>query len=244
MIYKSIYKESVDQLNPSPELIEKIKSGKEKKLIMYSKKKVAVLAVVACMALGTTVFAAGKITGFVSWSSPASESADYNSVAEYAETNGLQADIPETLSNGYGFDSSNVGGTKAVDDAGNTVAEGDKLQVTYRKEGGSDIYLYVSSVFEEEYRDEATESRYVNGVMVYYSKDTYKFVPTDYEYTEEDKENEKGAHFYISYGSDEVEIQNVDSIFFEIGGKNYNLMSWDCDMSADDWFSLAEDFIK
>ena len=97
---------------------------------------------------------------------------------------------------------------------------------------------------EADNRSNATESREINGVTVYYNKDVYKFVPTDYEKTDKDTQYEAAGHFYISYGSEKVENRVLDSIVFEANGKSYNLISFDNNMSVDEWFAMAEDFIK
>lgn len=244
MNYKNIYKEAVNELNPSPELINEIKTGKENKIVKFSKKKIAVVAAVACMAVGTTAFAAGHIVTYMMEGSLDTVSTDYNSVGDFVENEKMDMTIPEKLSNGYEFSTSNVDSMKGLDEAGNTMGEGDVLQVTYKKADSSNLDLYVNPVLEADDHSNATESREINGVTVYFNKDAYKFVPTDYEKTDEDKQNEAAGHFYISYGSEKVENQVLESIVFEADGKSYNLISFDNNMSVDEWFAMAEDFIK
>ena len=50
----------------------------------------------------------------------------------------------------------------------------------------------------------------VDGTTVYTMEDTYKFVPPDYEMTEQDKEDEASGKYIFSYGTDEVKYQNVN----------------------------------
>lgn len=244
--YENLYKKAVDELNPSPELILKIKEGRTRKVVQFSKKKIAVLVAVACMIAGTTAFAAGPITSLISWSSPWSESTDYRTVCEYAEKADLKASIPKVLSNGYEFTSSNIGRVKGVDNDGNTLASGEKFQVTYKKENAPDLSFYVDPVFETENHEQSVESRELGGIEVYYNEDTYKCVPADYELTKEDKENMEKPHYYISSGSDQEQVENktLQSIVFVIDGKNYSLLSWDNELSAEEWFAMAEEFVK
>ena len=171
-------------------------------------------------------------------------STDTQAIKYFAEKNDIKAAIPESLSTGYTFSNSNTGGMKGEDDNGNPVAKGETFMVTYSKEGAPDLYLNVDPIFQAEDYSDATEVREINGVTVYYNKDTYKFVPTDYEYSEEDKANEEAGHFYVSYGSDEVKVQSVDSILFELDGKSYDLLSFDNSMSVDEWFAMAEEIIE
>lgn len=244
MNYKEIYKEAVNELNPSPELVNKIKMDKEHKMIKFNKKKIAVVAAIACMTIGTSVFAAGHISSYVAWSNPTTENNDFSIVNETSEKMGINVNIPEKLNNGYSFKNSNFGGIKALDDDGNTLAKGKKFEITYEKNGCPDIYIDIDPAFEAEDNTISTQSKEINGVTVYYNKDTYKFVPTDYVLTDEDQANLDKPHYYLSYGSDEVEIKIIDSICFQIEDKNYTMMSWECDMTADEWFEMTEDFIK
>ena len=57
-----------------------------------------------------------------------------------------------------------------------------------KKDNGSDLYLNIDPIFEELNMEEGDMLKNINGVDVYFYNHTYKFVPTDYELTEEDKE--------------------------------------------------------
>ena len=244
MEYKECYRQAVNELNPSPKLIVSVKAGKERRMKKFSKRKIAIAAVVACMTIGTTVFAAGCISTYMVWSEPGTENTDYGKACETAQEADIEAAIPETLSNGYAFGASNNGGMKGVDENGNTLAEGEMFQVTYQKADCPDLSLYVQPIIESEDHSGATASKEIRGVTVYYNKDTYKMVPTDYQLTEDDERNQKDPHFYISYGAEEVEIECCESILFEIDGKSYNLLGFNCEMTQEEWFKMADQFIK
>lgn len=244
MKYNELYKEAVNDLNPSQELIDRIKVQKEKKIMKFSKRKVAVVAAIACMTIGTTAFAAGHISTYYSSSDPRTTVTDYNKTLEKAEKTDVQINIPEELKNGYHFDNSNEGWIKGADENGTVVAKGDSFMVTYTKQDCPYISLNIEPVFEAGDYSNATASRDINGVTVYYNEDVYKFVPTDYKLTEEDKQNIDDPHYEISYGSDKVEVQKLSSIIFELDGKSYDLLSFDNDLTEEDWFAMAEEFIK
>ena len=61
MKFNEIYKEIVDDLQPSEELANRLQIREETKLMRLNKKKVVVVVAVACMAFRMTAFAAGKI---------------------------------------------------------------------------------------------------------------------------------------------------------------------------------------
>ena len=58
--------------------------------------------------------------------------------------------------------------------------------------------------------------------------DHYKFVPEDYEKTEDDLAQEAAGHYYISFGSDQIEEREVASAEFKLDNVSDTLM----DMAA------------
>ena len=244
MDFKEMYKETVDGLRPSSELVNRIRSNKEVEMRVPNKKKMVVLALVACMLVGTTAFAASRITRYVGWSNPNSATVDYDETVKVAEKMGVAKDILQQFSNGYVFAMSNVGGTTGLDEKGKTVAEGKTLEVTYTRENNPDINLFIDPLFETGDYSNATEAREINGVMVYYNKDFYKFVPADYKMTEEDQARMDEPHFYLSYGSSEVEEKISEGIVFETDNKIYNMFCWDANMTPDEWFAMAEELLQ
>ena len=133
MDFKEMYKETVDGLRPSSELVNRIRSNKEVEMRVPNKKKMVVLALVACMLVGTTAFAASRIAGYEGWSSPDSAIVDYDETVKVAEKMGTAKDILQQFSNGYVFAMSNVRGTAGLDEKGNTVAEGEFAILRPRK---------------------------------------------------------------------------------------------------------------
>ena len=244
MDFKEMYKETVDGLRPSSELVNRIRSNKEVEMRVPNKKKMVVLALVACMLVGTTAFAASRITRYVGWSNPNSATVDYDETVKVAEKMGVAKDILQQFSNGYVFAMSNVGGTTGLDEKGKTVAEGKTLEVTYTRENNPDINLFIDPLFESGDYSNATEAREINEVMVYYNKDFYKFVPADYKMTEEDQARMDEPHFYLSYGSSGVEEKISEGIVFETDNKIYNMFCWDANMTPDEWFAMAEELLQ
>lgn len=244
MDYKEIYQKAVDELTPSYELVNKVKGCKEKKMIKFSKRKVVVVALAACLLIGTTVFAAGQITSYRSWSRAKDEIEDYATACEKAVELDIQTKIPEQLSNGYVFESATIGGMEGLDENGNAVAKGKSFNATYTKDGCPKLRLFIDPLFEEVEHTDYKECKEINGTKVYYDEITYKFVPPNYELTEEDKQNMERPDYEISYGSDEVEIMVSTGISFIKGQKGYNMFCWDGDMTTDEWFTMAEELMQ
>lgn len=246
MDFKEMYKETVDGLRPSSELVKRICSNKEVEMRVPNKKKTVVLALVACMMIGATAFAASRVDSYVGWSNPNSATVDFDETVKVAEQMEAPKDILKEFSNGYAFEMSNTKGTAGLDEYGNTVAEGESLVVTYAKENSPKINLYIDPLFETGDYSDASEAREINGVMVYYNHDRYKFVPEDYQLTEEDQARMDEPHYFLSYGDSKSEVEEkiADGIVFEIENKVYNMLCWDGNMTPDEWFAMAEELLQ
>lgn len=245
MTFKESYINIVDDLHPSDELTDRILKRAEVKTMKFNKKKMIILVAAACMMLGTTAFAAGHIASYRSWSNNLSEEKDITKSREDAEKLGVSLAIPETFSNGYMFSYSNTGGIEGLDEVGNSVDSGKSFMATYTKDGGTDAYLNVDPSFEplDINSNEKYQIKDIGGISVFFYSDTYKFVPSDYELTDEDKENMERPDYEISYGSDEVTVQNCSGFIFEYESKIYNMLSFDSGLTADEWAVMAEELI-
>ena len=246
MTFKETYINIVEDLQPSDELTDRIIKRAEVKTMKYNKKKMVILVAAVCMMLGTTAFAAGHIASYRSWSSNLSVEKDIVKSRADAEKYGVSLAIPEVFSNGYAFSCSNIGGVEALDENGNSIDNGKSYMATYTKDGCADAYLNVDPSFEPFGEDMGDKYlvKDICGISVCFYSDTYKFVPSDYELTDEDKENMERPDYEISYGSDEVTIQNCSGFIFEYESKIYNMLSFDSGLTTDEWFEMAEELIS
>ena len=136
------------------------------------------------------------------------------------------------FSNGYTFQSMYLGGEAVFDETNNPIREYYSVKFTYTKPGSRDLTVSVSPLLDTEGSHEPpapTGTRVIGGVEVRFSRDHYKFVPEDYEKNEADRAAEEAGHFYISYGSDEVEEHDFAFVGFTLDNAEYALM----DMAAD-----------
>lgn len=243
MKFTQTYKEIISDLKPSPELHDRLQIRQEVKIMKFTKKKAIIVGLVACMLVGTTVFASGKIASYRSWSGPNDDIASYEDAVAMSKEVGCTLTIPEAFSNGYTYDSANTMGFQGLDENGNVVANGTELCARYVKGSMPEINLFVNKSYDDEGEIYSVDSRVIGDTTVYLNETTYKFVPEDYELTKEDEENMKDPHFEISYGSSEVEIQNNSGISFNKDGIHYNMFAWDAELSADEWYEMAEELI-
>ena len=219
----------------------------ERKAIMRSKRfLVLAIAAVLVIALGTAAYAAfasGSISSIAGYVSPFTETRSYQKTCKNAQELGVGLPIPESFSNGYAFKSSNIGESRALDSAGDVLAQGKELTVSYEKAGCPNIKLCFLPPFAEDSTGPATESRAIHGIEVQFTRNTMKFVPEDYVLTEEDELYLNDPHFQISYGADELSYKEYAGISFEYLGTACNLFSLDNRLTQDEWFGMAEELL-
>lgn len=243
MKFNERYKDIIDALQPSDELTNRLRISEEARVMKISKRKAVVVAAVACMVCGTTVFAAGEIASYRSFSNPQNEISNYSDAVTKSDELGSELTIPETFSNGYTFDAANTMGVEGLDESGNVIVSGTDFSAKYVKDNMPNINMFINQVYESGEESYAVDSKMIGDVEVYFNQAVYKFVPEGYEFTKEDEQNIDDPHFEISYGSDQVEVKKYNGISFEKDGKNYSMFVWDCDMTSDEWYEMAEELL-
>lgn len=72
----------------------------------------------------------------------------------------------------------------------------------------------------------------------------YKFVPANYEMTEEDKALTEQGNYTLSYGTDKVEIQQNKYVSWEKDGVSYTIMGFDLDLTDEEMLDMAGQMIE
>ena len=136
--------------------------------------------------------------------------------------------------------------------ARNGVGETEKIaevDATYTKDGAElNLSAHKSyTVFTEDEMENpvpATTAE-VNGVTLTYRDAHYRFVPGDYEKSDEEKQQEKSGELVISYyGSDEVEDKMFQSVLWEQDGVTYLISGYDTGLDAQTMFDMAAELVK
>lgn len=83
-----------------------------------------------------------------------------------------------------------------------------------------------------------------NGIDISYMAYTNKFVPADYELTEEDKTAQENGDLVFSYGVDEVEIKHIQSAGFVKDGIRYTLTEMEESITQEDLLEMAREIIE
>lgn len=206
----------------------------------FSMKKMVIAIAVIGLLGSTACFAAGKITSQVS-QKQGERCTDFSKVNDFKDKLGFDVKIKESYQNGFAFKNMNLAESAGLDDDGNTVASYNELWVDYERENET-LNVIICKPIPEEPRAAKQTGEY-KGIEISYYNDTYKFVPEDYELTPEDIENEKKDDYYISYGSDEVQLNQMSYVNWTDNGIYYGIMGSDTSLSAEDMIQMAEEII-
>lgn len=219
-------------------------ASKERKLnVMKSKKKLALIAAAAVLALGVTAFAA---TGIVKMQFASTSSIpDYTLLPtqeQVVKDIGYKAVLIDTFANGYKFKDGSVVKNNFTDENRNSVEKFKSVSFNYEKDGDMVYFSQGKHNSETEKQGEviATES----GASIYYYSYINKFVPTDYEFTEEDKKAEESGEIVFSIGASEVETQKVQSVIWEKDGVEYCLLQIGGKLTTGELADMAKEVIN
>mgnify|MGYP006863354690 CR=1 FL=1 len=238
------YKNAMDKINipqnMQKNLLNKLTNKKERFIM---KKKSILIAAAACLCIGSIAFAAGNtIFSRTSGSSSIPEYKKLPTAEECMKDVGYVPYLIESFDNGYTFSGGHIVKNSNNDENGKSVEKFQSFNFIYEKDGNR-VYFSEKKFSSADtlHGEQVTLS---NGAVAYYADDTYKFVPPDYELTEEDKKAEKNGELTISYGSDEVEYSQIRSFYWAEGDMHYGLMQTDGELAKDDFTKMAEEIIK
>ena len=219
----------------------------------HMKKKNLITFAIAAVLLLSLSIAAYAIAGIPRWTATHSmpDTKEYFSLKDLPEVKksvGYEFVLPEAFSNGYAFSSMRTDGEAVYDEDQHLLKEYYVVHATYSATGREDLLLSLSPVQDYPGSQEApppTATDMIGTQEVKLYRDHYKFVPEDYEKTEDDLSAEASGHYYISFGAEEIKEKDILSADFDLQGVHYNLLSLDAaDLTADDLFRMASEIIS
>ncbi|MCI1930237.1 MAG: hypothetical protein LKJ13_00920 [Clostridia bacterium] len=233
---KDALEKKAETVTPSCFLLQRIKAETAERkrkenfsMKIFSAKKLVVLGVVALMSV--SCYAAAKMTGVVA-SSKNNEITSVSDIGKYDKKLGFTPKYVDSFDNGYKFTRGGTGTTHGVDEDGNSVGkEYNTLNLTYKNDKGQNVMLMIDG--GNPYTDNGENT-------TGYTNQTYKFVPPDYQLTDEDKKEEASGDIVISYGSDKVEIQKMESYMWQDEGLYYTLTAADCNLGEKEMKNMAK----
>lgn len=203
---------------------------KEKNDMTFKMKKLVAVAAALCL-ICMTCYAAVEIGNYESYTTV--DIAEYNQLSLAEKEAGFEFKRVESFSNGFKFSVGGVNESSKNDKDGNPIAESKGINLAYVNDEGKYVTLIVME-----------KSFYENGSGALpsgYSSDTYKFVPSDYQLTDEDKRMMEEGDFFVSYGSDGVEISEMENYYWADGGLVYGLLASDCSLGEDGLAAMARE---
>ena len=208
-----------------------------------SKKKISVIAAVAVLALGTTVFAASGIIS--NWYSSSSSDPEYKSLPTAQQVKkdiGYDAVLISEFENGYAFKDGSIVNNNLADEDGNSVEKFKSVSFDYEKNG--DTVIFSQDKFNSKIDMDGNVIKTVDGTDIYYYSYTNKIVPAGYKMTDEDKKAEADGKLVFSSGSSDVRISEVQSVTWVKDNIQYQLMQMDGALSRDELAEMAEEVIS
>lgn len=236
-LLKQMLEEQTKGIEASPYLLTRIKAEanrkrrKEKDSMKFFNTKRIVAAAVICL-LSVTCYGALNFSG---------EAAHVkNNITSFADLEkaekklGFDAKYVECFANGFTFDRGGTGKTYGIDENGEkTGNEYHLMAIGYKNDAGKEVLLSI----ENGNRSVDSGQEMMDG----YSVNVYKFVPPNYEKTEEDIAKEEAGELAISYGTDEIQINSMENYSWQDNGLYYSLTCADCDLGEEEMKKMAEE---
>lgn len=219
---------------------------KENDEMVYKKrsiKKKIMIALVAAMVIGSTAFAAGKICSITSSSSKIPTYTTIPTIEQVKKDLKFNPKLVNKFDNGYAFENGHTVNNKGSDENGNCVGKSKSLDFTYTK-GNDKLELFMENGRLGEIPEKATVIATYNGIDLYYDSYANKLVPADYKLTEQDKQDKSSGKYVFSYGSDKIEICQVQGLNWMQDGINYSFLGIDSNISKDELVKMAQKVIN
>lgn len=218
---------------------------KENRLMKSSKmsfKKAAIISMVATLAIGTTVFATGKISVITQSTKSTADFHTLPTSKEVEKSCGVSYQLLETFSNGYQFDSGNYIELNGMDDSNKKVDQVKGINLEYQKENENVSFSMNPEIEDALDTGNDTSSAY-GDMTLYYNNQNYKFEPDNYKMTEQDKADEASGKYVFSLGSQKEEIENFQSIYWVNGTTEYSITAKNSQLTQQDLQQMASEVI-
>ncbi len=230
-------------LNSLPDKKEndKMKNGKMRKI--GSIKKKIMVALVAAIVMGTTVFAAGKIYSITSNLSNIPTYTTIPTAEQVKKDFEFNPKLVKKFDNGYTFAKGYTVNNEGADEKGNSVGKTKSLDFTYTK-GNDELSLSIENGRLDERSKKEVDIATYNGIDLYYDSYANKLEPANYKMTEQDKRDKLSGKYVFTYGSEKEKISQVQCLNWMQDGINYSFLGIDSNISKDELVKMAQQVIS
>lgn len=237
-LMKQALEEKVRDVELSENMLANIRAEaderrKENGFMKFNMRKMVAAVAVIC-ALSVTCYAAGQLGSVTASSTP-----DIETFAELEKAEkklGFDAKFVETFENGMTFQYGGTGETQGQDEDGNPMGKKYKtMTVSYADEVGNKVHLMIGG--GSPYADAGAEE------AAGYSSNTFLFLPNEDALTEEYKAMEEAGEIFISYGTADVQWNEMENYSWEDDGVYYSLVASDCGFGEDAMAQMAKEIM-
>ena len=239
-------KQALSPVTPDEEINQKIKQELEgRKMKKFKVKKVMRCVAACCLMLGTVSIASSGIVQSIVSSSLAIGEKDFTKLGELEAEAGFSVKAIEQFQNGYQFSDMTITNNTGYDENGNAMTHYKGIDFTYKKEGEDSLSLNTEQEINMQADTEQNpdEVKIIEGIEVKYYLSTYKWVPVDYELTEEDKKNMEKDNYFISDGASEISENLVSGVSWVQDGIYYHIGNVHGKTEPEVLFQMAEELI-
>lgn len=231
--------------------LKETEKGKMKKISV--KKGLIIAAAVSALIVSTAAVATRGTIRTITGSSTSFPNYREIPAAEKLEKDiGITPKILPEFSNGYKY-SGAVKVNKAVEDFVDetervaVVDENGKEQkyksLSIRYENGDDKITLSTDPTGYDYAKEEQETENYKGISIRYHSFANKFVPGDYVQTEQDIKDENEGKYVFSYGTDDIEIHQVQGVTWVQDGIQYHINAMDSPLGEQALLDMAKEVI-
>ena len=239
-------KQALSPVTPDKEINQKLKQELEgRKMKKFKVKKTVLLVAACCMLLGTVGLASSGIISYTSAWSWSSGEKDFTKLGELEAEVGFSVRAIEQFQNGYQFSDMTITNNTGYDENGNAMTHYKGMDFTYKKDGEDSLSLNTEQEInmQADTEQKPDEVKIIEGIEVEYYLSTYKWVPVDYELTEEDKKNMEKDNYFISDGASEISENLVSGVSWVQDGIYYHIGNIYGKTEPEILFQMAEELI-
>lgn len=240
-----------DDLPDDEELLSKIQFAvereKEKEKDTMNKRcvfrRIAIAASLALLVMAGGVYAGGNITQWISRSDNTKSHKGIMPKEQMRQELGTVPKFTESFSNGFRIEESIVSEVSALDESNVALGSTRELYLSYKrgKEALSLNILPDPGVIgaQEEAFDESMSYK---GIELGYSRIAFKFVPPDYQASEEEEKLAEEGRLNLAYGSAVIETGFHSFLSWEEDGIRYQLLTEE-EISKEELCEMAKEII-
>lgn len=220
------------------------------KMKKFSMKLVTTICTVFCLSCVTALAATGIINGWIGSNIVGTDVYTFAEVSEELIPElEFEPVLIEEFANGFTFESAYLSSFTALDENNERFGKDyTELYVDYVNDvTGETVMLTYNNAPEVAAEPLPGEpqpvTRAVDDVVLSYTEMPYKFVPPNYEMTEEEQAAVDSGAMYMSYGSDEVEEKVCCGVTWTADGVKHYMFGWDLTLGAESMLDMAEELL-